>query len=616
MSTKSYQVDWNLGGNAHQHLQQILALLNQVNAASTNAGNGLQQVGPKGSASAQQAKGAFDDLFKTLAQFVTIQKLISELIELVGRLGDAAKEAREKAEGKGEKSLDYREKAQELAALMGKPFADDQVLANVFRVGPRAGWNFDQSNDYLKEIYSGLPTAEKLGKIREDQYQEVAEAAAPGFHRLGIDPQTAGRMLGVAVQGFDVNSQVDAQGNKLSPADATRGLIAGIGHGLSVGGVGPISQLAQAEMKAAATSVATGRVADPMEASAWIGILSGIKGPGQAGTGYSQFENLLFRVGGDEGDFLDRTGISKLKTTRERATAMLGVLQAEGGDDWNSYLAEQGFGQKREREMVVATLKRLDAFDKLNAEVHAKGQGPGAAATLDRQFMASRPGRAGASEAAREANAWFGTGRHMESYLLGLREAEADLEADNQLESREKLQLDVLSDPLELRKWLGQKTPLRERLEAQMWKRAQERAKAKGIDLEKEGLASRRRQGGPDLGGFGLDPNAPLSPARPIEEVMERLDEMGAVEAVRPLEAIDALGAQGAAGGAGGGAAGGGPQAKVDAPDVKEGGAKILQAADKIEKAMANLGGRGGHHMPGPTFGAPIYPHRPGGSLG
>ena len=146
------------------------------------------------------------------------------LKKVVGDLGDAIREAREKAEGKGEKALGMRDEFRELANLMGTKDTDEAIAPRQAVQADRLP--VDGTREFLQQFIGSVATAEEKGNIRKDQYQSVGRPRRRAAYRVGIDPKVAGRLTGAMLQRFDVNNQFDANGNKLTPEQAMAGKMA------------------------------------------------------------------------------------------------------------------------------------------------------------------------------------------------------------------------------------------------------------------------------------------------------------------------------------------------------------------------------------------------------
>ena len=526
--------------------------------------------------------------------------VVHKVTEALDAMGDSAAKAREFADQGAQGGLDKRSKAREYANLLQHQRPDDEVMNRLFDVGKAGGYKFDDAVKYGEQFLGSSPAGVQAGHVTPEQLKKLEVEGARFANRIGLDAATGGDLAGVIPQYVDLTK--DKNGNPLTTdqgVNKAMGQLGALQYGLNEGR-GKITTLSRSEIGVASAAMAQGRITDHAEMGAFIGIASTFtKSASGSSFGFKQMDALINRSEGDEGDFLQRSGVAdakgdlaKLRKLKEHVDAQRSTSPDPANFDVGKYLTAQGFGSREEKSSTIGYLANLDVLDKRAAEARKRADNGQDVIDANRQFSTSLEGQNQLADAAAERAEYDQTSKHQRT-VVARKFAVAQLRDKGELDTTDSNFKDWGEDfilngfnTLKVHQWSGGQKAAAARIDIQVRKNMVKSARTAGVDLEKK------------YPGFtyGVDTDR-----KSIDDVMQEigpkleqsgvgLDGSGA-PAGRKLG--EAAGVPGIAGGGAGGA-GGGPSQVVSAVD---------QVGQKIDRQTAAIvsairGGTGGDRAP------------------
>lgn len=453
----------NATQQAAQQLHAVVAQGPQVfqnyGGSAVQAARNIDVLGTSSMASSQHVQA----LLGHMAQFVSTAAALGLISKAFTEMGAAIKEAREHGEQTGKTALTQRDKARELANLMGETDPNDRVMARIFNTSLASGMKFDESIKYLEQFYGSVPAAIKKGNVREEQLPELAAMGARAAVRLGLDPGTGGDLAGVIGQHINLNNQKDAQGRTMTARDALAAQIEAMAFGANEGR-GQVSVLMRGELAQAASSLASGRVGSLAEMGSFVGTASTLSKTGAfAGTLFSQLDSALNRQ--DKfGDFLKKIGVADQHGDRAKLGALKDHVDQVKPADVNAYLAKNGLKSQQERKALVGFMENLEVLDKTTAEAEKRAHDPAAALRKQAAFEASLDFQNRKADARVQA-AEFETGDRNAPLLVARKNALARLEHMGLLHDENQVEAEKLKHLFNNDSWTGAPDALKRQID-------------------------------------------------------------------------------------------------------------------------------------------------------
>lgn len=539
MGTQATSTMTNRVGSLTAALKQGETQARNTAASVTRVGSAVSAIGKPTTGFANdmgKAKAESGGLLTNLMGFSAATIGIHAVKTAIGELGNAIREAREHGEKTAQASLSGRDKARQLASLMGESGPNDRVMARISGTSLASGMTEDEARDFLQEFEGSITLGEKKGHIKKEDYGAVANAAAKSAVRLQLNPKTAGDLIGTIAGDVNLYEQRDKSGRLMTPAEAMTSQLEAAAYSLNEG-KGDITTLAHGEVAAAAKAMTAGRMRQRSDVAAFVGTASqsGAKTPGSAGTFVSQMDRGLNRATGDASAFLAREGIDKFQFTEDRLRAMRGVLAREQaaakgkGENWdpNSYLAKQGFGSEQDRAAILGFVQNFDVLEKRLAESRRMVQDPSIAASKNAAFASTRLGQNRLAEA-RGAAAERVTGEKGELIAIARKAAAAELEHEGVLNADDQKYAEAIRGGFGAKEWLGLPPEQQKTIDERVRRNLGVQLKNAGIDAKASGLTDTAAP--PSFGSwaagnlkFGKTTGGPLR----IKESLEALEKKG-----------------------------------------------------------------------------------------
>lgn len=127
--------------------------MGQLGPQANNAANQLGQTADALTRTAQNAKGAHQELMNLPGAFLAMQAGIA----VATNFGEAINNARDRIKEMTEEVMDLRDKMRELANLQGKPGPDNKVMAEAAKLGIQAGMMPPEAVKYLEQFEGSSP---------------------------------------------------------------------------------------------------------------------------------------------------------------------------------------------------------------------------------------------------------------------------------------------------------------------------------------------------------------------------------------------------------------------------------------------------------------------------
>lgn len=475
-------------------VDKLTTSLRGAQAQSALTAAGLHGVGASvGSMSPhfQQATGHSDGMTTSFRNLLAGGIALSGVKLVVGEIGKALKEAREHAEALGASSLGKRDKARQLASLMGETGPNDRVMGRISGVSLASGMSHDESREFLQEFEGSIPAGIQKGNLLEDQKRDVAKAVARSAIRLGLDPKTAGDMVGTIAKDVDLNKQRGKNGKLMSAPEAAVSQLEATAYGLNEGR-GDISVLSRGEIQAAAKAIPSHRIPNRSDIGALVGTASiaGAKSGASAGTFASWWDRGLNRVGDKAGDFLKASGIDKGRDDFEKAHLLRDVLakeQAASKDpamfDANKFLAEKGFGSEQDRLALVGMNANIGVLDDRVAKSRAIAADPSIATGKNAAFQNEKSQQWRLAKA-RTEHAEITQGAKTEDLTIARMSAAASLENEGILNRADQKIADAFKGGFGAAEWAGLKSQQQERIDDRVRQSLEAKVADAGIDTK------------------------------------------------------------------------------------------------------------------------------------
>lgn len=389
-----------------------------------------------------------------MTQFVGTAAALGLISKAFGAMGESIKQAREHGEETGKSSLSQREKARELANLMGEPEPNDRVMSRIFQTSMASGMKFDDAVKHLEGFYSATFAGLKKGNVRQDQLPELGTVVARMAVRFGMESKVSGDIAGAILQHVDINKQTDANGKLMTANEALAAQFESMAQAANEGR-GKISTIMRAEMSQAAAALGAGRIKGLPEMSGYTSVASTLSKSGAfSGTFFQQFDNALNHAGDKFGKFLDEIGVgaehgdtAKFKKLREH-------IEQARPEDVNRYLADHGLGSQQERRAIVGMLSNVDVFEKGKAAAEVRAREGKESLERTSQFersLASQDMRAEAKIGAAE----FETGDRHAPLMVARKNALARLEHQGLLHDENQVKAQKLLHLFNNDNWTG-----------------------------------------------------------------------------------------------------------------------------------------------------------------
>lgn len=632
MSTETYDILYEVKGDAPAKIDALIARVEKLDAAVTKSranmkglGSGVgggagQAGGPAAAPGAPRPGGKADagigDMLPSLA---AATMAIRALTGALDDMGEAARKAREFQDKGSQLGLDKRGKAREYANLMGHEGPDDAVMTRLFGLAKSGGYKFDEATKYGEQFLGSSPAGVQAGHVTPEQLQRLEVEGARFANRIGLDPATGGDVAGVVPQYVDMTK--DRNGNPLTTEQGVQkamGQLGALQYGLNEGR-GKITTLMRGELGAAAPALAAGRIGDHAEMGAFVGIASTFsKSASSSGTGFKQMDNLINNAGNN---YLDEIGVSGEKGDLNKLRALKKDLDARRTADPNfdvlAHLKEQGFSNRAERDATAAFVENFDTLEKRTVEARKRAGNGQDVIDANRRYSASLEGQNQLGDAAAESAEYDQTAKHQRTSVarkFALAQLRKEGKIDTGASNFEDWALDFTSGPT--RKWSGEMESRATGVDARVRENLVKAARRAGVDLEKAypGFEKGHGEGvnwtldqvmsdvGPLLerGGVGLD-GGDATPARagrqpamrtpPAEAKPDRTAGRGAPGGLNGFNGFNGLGGSSAA-------AGDDAAKKLD-----EAGNLIKSAARDVARGGKGSKAGGGEPPPGPMAG-------------
>ena len=490
--------------SAAKNVDKLAGSLNGVPAAATNAAKAVGQVGT----ALNNARRSSDHFGGSLVGYLNqVWALANKVDAILTTLGDKLAKVREFQDKGAATGLDMRDKAREVAGLLGESSPSDAVMNRIFRVQMAGGGTFDEALKYEEQFQGSLPAGKQAGHITDEQAAALETEGKAFADRAGIDSATAGDLVGSLPQFLDMTK--DEKGKPLTTEQGVNkamGQLNALHYGLNEGR-GKISTLAANDLGASAGALANGRVADQAELGAFIGIGSNIsKGAAGSGTTYDRLSRLLNEGLGEGGEFLKQIGVAdqsgdlnKLRKLKEHVDAQRRASADPAKFDGIKYLQSKGFGNDMEVKSASGYMANLPQLEQRVTNARAKSKDGAGAIAANREFEASLEGQHRRSQATNE----IGTYKQTETrqWLSAAREqAVGELRAEQKLDTSDdetaNWVLDFISGPT--RKWSGEQDSRAEGIDSRVRENLARQAKKAGIDIEAQ-------HPGFNAGGYPID---------------------------------------------------------------------------------------------------------------
>lgn len=473
-------------GNTTTAANAATAALNGTATAGTAAKAGLQGVGKAATGSVNGVKA----LGMSLTGLVSTAVALGVLKKVVGELGDAIKEAREFDKDSAEGNFDKREAARELAFNMGENGPNDKVMGRVFGTAVASGMSFKEALTHNQELEGSIVAGVLKGNVREDQKEEIAKATAVVARRAGLDAKTAGDMTGTITQ-FE-NFNTDKNGKPISAEQAGKMIAAkmdSIVTGLAAGR-GSVSTLARGEISQSMSAVGSGR-ATLDEMTGLVSTASNFaKSASGTGTKYSQISALINRPDESTKEFMAASGVGGAQGDVAKLQALKRYVDAAKpkGIDTNTWLNEQGFHAKGEREAIVSILPFVGSKDAPNvlekqiAEAQKNAGDLEGTKARNAAYMATGPAQHDVANAKVET-ATYEHGKKTENLVTARLNAVAQLIDEGVYKEKTQVMADKLRGGFGLAEFAGLQSGEQQRIDERVAQNALAAAKDAGVSV-------------------------------------------------------------------------------------------------------------------------------------
>ncbi|MEO6809150.1 MAG: hypothetical protein ABI353_08545 [Isosphaeraceae bacterium] len=535
-------------------------------------------------------------------------------IQLVAEVGEALAEsldkAREFARETAEQNLKLRDSMRELKNLQGGSQSSDDVARAHLEFRAATGTT-DKEAEAFQSEYLGAVDASR------DRWEATHDAQGkpiPGTREMGMRPGIEGD-LGVEAATFGVRTGMDAptagkltgllgEYGKIGSVEEGAKVLGGIGHHLNIEGVGKVAALAKDFTGLLADfSGEDGRIPDPVQAAAVFSVATRRNKSGaKTATSMRQANRLMRKAAFSDDEEVKALGITEDDDFLQSLRKIAPMATGKGADKW---MMDHKIGRNStERDAVIKLAKMLPSIDVALNDPDAKVTAAGTIAA-NKQFLATDPAALNRIAETRRDQAKDTRGMAARDFAVLSKLAEADLLNNKEIETRESNTQEALQDIL---------APgfVRGALGIENARQRKTNNRIAGNILGSVPNASARFPGMfSDNGRGGITINNPNS-----EEVTAAINALSPEERAKLRQRMDKDAAplggtnpglklpasgKGAPGISGVGAKGQGGHASISAPEIKEAGQVMMQAAQAMLAASrsASPASSGGSHAPG-----------------